>query len=149
MQSMDRPGGRKPLGRADLELRSWGPREEFSPLRVAQPCRELSHPIWGQQRHPARIFSQNRVSRASVRQPIHPPGARLSYPGRGSKLGHWQPQAYGKKNWVRKNYRWERSMLQVRGRVVGARDSLLVWSYCVAMGNDNTDNLPGIYYVPA
>lgn len=69
MQNMDRPGGRKPLGRTDLELRSWGPGEEFSPLHIAQPCRELSHPIWGQQGHPARIFSQNGVSRASVREP--------------------------------------------------------------------------------
>lgn len=67
MQSMDRSGGRKLLGRADLELRSWGLREEFSPLHTAQPFRELSHPIWGQQGHPARIFSQNRVSRASAR----------------------------------------------------------------------------------
>ena len=76
-------------------------------------------------------------------QPVHPSGARLSYPGWGSKLGHWHPQSWGER------------IIDGRGvchkqgaELWGLENSFLVWSYCVTMANNNTNNLPSIYYVP-
>lgn len=36
-----------------------------------------------------------------------------------------------------------------RAELWGLGNSLLIWSYCVTMANNNTDNLPSMYYVPS
>lgn len=48
MQSMDKLGGRRPLGRQTQGPEDWVQETGSLPLHTAWPCRALGHPTWGQ-----------------------------------------------------------------------------------------------------